>query len=147
MANPQNTPSDQDMNVTENNPNMGNVADDMDAGAQVPRPNRMGSTPMQSDDDMGATEPIAYEEETDILFEVPDESGSGYTATPDRRDGTPQGTTPSSTGLEGAGTREPGGQGIDTANSGVAGTENSPSNSGVEGQGVDEDGGTVPRNA
>ncbi|HEX6796448.1 MAG TPA: hypothetical protein VF116_01900 [Ktedonobacterales bacterium] len=179
MANPQNTPSDQDLNVTGNNPNVGNVADDMDAGAPVPRPDRMGGTPMRSADemDMGATEPMAYDEETDILIEtpaegaeaanvqraenegmtpnamnyagdtVPEDTESAYTATPDTREGLPQGSSPSNTGVEGAGSREPGGEGFDTANSGLAGAENSPSNSGVEGQGVTEDGGTVPRNA
>lgn len=174
MANPQQTPSDQDMNVTDNNPNIGDVADDMDAGAPVPRPDLTGGAPMQSEDEIGPTEPIAYDEETDILIETPveaegadqddqnaamapnamnyaggtasDETESAYTATPDTRAGAPQGATPSSTGLEGAGTREPGGAGIATANSGLAGAEYSPSNSGVEGQGVTEDGGTVPRN-
>lgn len=182
MANPQNTPSDQDMNITDNNPNIGQVADDMDAGARVPRPDLMGGTPMRPVDEtgMGQTEPIAYDEETDILIETPVEAEgaesadvqqaenegmmapdamnyaggtapeateSAYTATPDTRAGTPQGTSPSATGVEGAGTREPGGAGLDTANSGLAGTENSPSNTGVEGQGVTEDGGTVPTNA
>lgn len=178
MANPQNTPSDQDLNITDNNPSIGNVADDMDAGAPVPRPDRMGGTPMQPADEMGlgATEPIAYDEETDILVEtpveaegtgagqqvrspdlapdamnyaggtVPEDTESAYTATPDTREGLPQGSSPSATGLEGAGTREPGGEGFDTANSGLAGVENSPSNTGLEGQGVAEDGETTPRN-
>lgn len=179
MANPQSTPSDQDLNITDDNPNMGNVADDMDAGAPVPRPDLMGGTPMHSADetDMGATEPIAYDEETDILIETPvegaeaanvqraenegmnpnamnyaggaaeEDTESAYTATPDTREGRPQGSSPSNTGLEGAGSREPGGAGFDTANSGLAGAENSPSNAGVEGQGVADDGGSVPRNA
>lgn len=183
MANPQNTPSDQDLNITDDNPNMGNVADDMDAGAPVPRPDLMGGTPMQPADEMGlgATEPIAYDEETDILIETPVEAEgaaagasqgqqaqnpgmagdamnyaggtapgdteSAYTATPDTREGMPQGSSPSNTGLEGAGSREPGGEGFDTANSGLAGTENTPSNAGLEGQGVTEDGETTPRNA
>ena len=180
MANPQNTPSDQDMNITDNNPNISNAADDMDAGAPVPRRDRMGGAPMPSADerDLGATEPIAYDEETDILIETPveaegagtgagqrarnperapndmnyaggiapEDTESAYIATPDTREGMPQGSAPSNTGLEGAGSREPGGAGLDTANSGLAGTENSPSNAGVEGQGVSEDGGTVPRN-
>lgn len=187
MANPQNTPSDQDMNVTDNDPNLGGVADDMDAGAGVPRPDRMGGTPMRSADDMsetgglGDTAPFGYDEETDILIETPAESEgaaganvqraenegmtpnamnyaggtaaedtesgyaeSGYAATPDTRAGTPQGATPSSTGLEGAGSREPGGQGDESANSGVAGVEPSPSDTGVAGQGLTEDGEAVP---
>lgn len=178
MANPQNTPSNQDMNITDNNPNIGNVADDMDAGAPVPRPDLMGGTPMRSADDMGtgAVEPIAYDEETDILIETPvegagaanaqqsgtsamapdgmnyaggtapEDTESAYTATPDTREGMPEGSSPSATGLEGSGSRQPGGTGEETANSGLAGAPTSPSNSGVAGQGVTEDGGTVPQN-
>ncbi len=179
MANSQNTPSDQDMNITDNNPNIGGVADDMDAGARVPRPDLMGGTPMESTDEMEPVEPIAYDEETDILIETPveaegseaagvqqaenegmtpdsmsyaggtapEDTESAYTATPDTREGTPQGNSPSSTGLEGAGARESGGLGEEAANSGLAGTETSPSNTGVVGQGMSEDGEPLPRNA
>ncbi len=179
MANPQNTPSDQDMNITENNPSLGGVADDMDAGARVPRPDLVGGTPMEPVEEMGPVEPIAYDEETDILIETPveaegaessnvqraenegmtpnamnyagdtaaEDTESAYTATPDTRTGMPQGSSPSSTGLEGAGTREPSGVGEETANSGLAGAETSPSNTGLEGQGVAEDGESLPQNA
>ena len=181
MANPQGTPSDEDMNITDNNPNMGAVADDMDAGAgaPMPRPDRMGGTPMEPVDEMGPAEPTAYDEESDILVETPvdaegaeeadvqqaeyegmtptamnyaggtasEETGPAYGATPDSRAGMPQGPTPSSTGVEGAGTREPGSLGEDTANTGLAGPETSPSNSGVVGQGLAEDGEPLPRNA
>lgn len=168
MANPQNTPADQDMNITGNNPNRGDFTDDdMHAGA-----------PMQSDDEMGATEPFAYDEETDNLIETPveaegaesahvqraenegmtpssmnyaggaapEDTESDYSATPNTRTGAPQGSSPSATGVEGAGSREPGGTGMETANSGLAGTDTTSSNSGVVGQGLSEDDETLPPN-
>lgn len=153
MENPQNTPSEQDMRLTNDNPSIDRVADDMDAGAGLPPAERMGGTPM--DTARVRPEPLVDEEESDVLIETPvDASGmpleggmrsaggaesvdieNTYEAPEDL--GGPS-STPSQTGVVGSGQDS-----LDESETGLEG-ESTPSSTGVVGAGETTDGGTLP---
>jgi hypothetical protein len=161
MEHAQNTPSERDMRITNDNSNIGRSADDMDAGAGLPPTERMGGTPMDTARDR--SEPLVEDEESDVLIETPIDATGTDEATgmplegdmsyaggaeeldtenayeaPEDLSGSDK--TPSQTGVVGSGSLEESESGLE----GFGTDTTNPSSTGIVGAGETAEGGTAP---